>query len=361
MDVGRFFRWPFWRYGSAPRDYSDGIAQTTWWTLQGAKRDADPAIASGIAAAAALYADAFAGARVDAGSPVVADALDAATLASAGRAVATAGEWTALVDTRDPLRLQLTPVRIVDTRGDARSPSYRVCIPGGAQDVELGPIARDALVHVVFRPSEGGGDRGVPGWAVAAAQAGANLERSVAREAGGGVGWTYPTMRESPRQSDGQRDERDQLADELTNSDGATHALPTQSDSWGRSGAEAGVSQGRDVRLERFGPEFATAYPELVKQLRIAAALAVGVPPPLLSGDSTSNAYREAHRAFLQTSVAGAARILEAELARATGAAVSLAFGAPIPADLASRGRTVKSLTESGVDLERAIVMAGLE
>ena len=303
---------------------------------------------------------------------MVAAALTPAVLASAGRGVVR-GEWTAIVNTSPAL--QILPVSIIEERGTPTAPRYRVQLHGGDVDDERGPFPRSDLLHVTYRPPEGGGDRGVPAWADTHAAASlAALERVIGVESQGGQGWTYATTRVSPHAGDpdevGGRTEggsrtgrgvaRDQLADRLGRAEGDVSALPTQSEMFGRSG-EAGVPAQRDVRVLRYGPEFDASYAPLVDALRLGVGMACGIPSALLSATSSSNAYREAYRAFEQGPVVAAARLFEAEVLRLTGAVVTLTFTEPVPADLASRGRLVRSLTESGVGVDRALQLAGLE
>ena len=361
------WRWPWSTPPPRTGDATDLVARILAEIAAGAKTTPAPELASAVGIARSLYADAFASARVESDTEVVRRALTPAVLASAGRAVVR-GEWTAIVETAGDVRI--LPVAIIEETGTPTAPRYRVQLRGGVVDDERGPYARDDLLHVTFRPSEGGGDRGVPGWDTHAAGSLAALERVIGSEARGGVGWTYATQRALPRDEIGGRPDggnqtglmvqRDELADRLAESEGDVSALPTQSEAFGR-GESAGVPAQRDVRVLRYGPEFAAAYAEIARQLRLGVGMACGIPAPLLSGDGSSNAYRESYRAFEQGPVVAAARLLEAEVLRLTGAVVSLTFTEPVPADLASRARALKALTEAGVDAAEARRIVGLD
>lgn len=364
------WRWPWSTPPPRTGDATDLVARILADVAAGSKTPPAAERASAVGAARQLYADAFASARVESDTGVVAAALTPAVLASAGRGVVR-GEWTAIVSTAPALRI--LPVSIIEERGTPTDPRYRVQLHGGDVDDERGPFPRGDLLHVTYRPSEGGGDRGVPAWADTHAAASlAALERVIGSESQGGVGWTYATTRVQREGNDpagqygagggqsGRGVLRDELATRLAESEGDVSALPTQSEMFGRSG-EAGVPAQRDVRVLRYGPEFDASYAPLVDALRLGVGMACGIPSALLSSTSSSNAYREAYRAFEQGPVVAAARLFEAEVLRLTGAVVTLTFTEPVPADLASRGRLVRSLTESGVEVDRALQLAGLD
>ena len=115
--------------------------------------------------------------------------------------------------------------------------------------------------------------------------------------------------------------------------------------------------------LKKYGAEFGASSPQLHAEFLGAVMGACGVPPLLLSRQLGGSAFRDAWRSFL----ASAAEPVADQLAQAA----STLFGVDIaisvvgthshttPADVVSRSRAVGSLVTAGVDIERALNLAG--
>ena len=89
---------------------------------------------------------------------------------------------------------------------------------------------------------------------------------------------------------------------------------------------------------------------------------ACGIPPVLfdLEGDGTTR--REAYRQLVFTTLQPWGRLVQAELRdKLASPELSLSFAGLHGADLATRGRALKQLTESGVSLAEAMAITGLE
>lgn len=110
---------------------------------------------------------------------------------------------------------------------------------------------------------------------------------------------------------------------------------------------------------ERLGP----TPPQQIDQLRTSVEHTVygacGIPPALLSAAS-AGAAREAFRQFLHATIAPIGKLVANELKAKLGEQVRLDFGRLFAADLTGRARAFKSLTDSGMDTQRAEALAGL-
>lgn len=89
---------------------------------------------------------------------------------------------------------------------------------------------------------------------------------------------------------------------------------------------------------------------------------AVGIPPVLFDIEGDGSTRREAYRQLVFTTLMPWARLVQAELRDKLAAPeLSLSFAGLHGADLATRGRALKQLVESGVSLTEALAITGLE
>ena len=114
--------------------------------------------------------------------------------------------------------------------------------------------------------------------------------------------------------------------------------------------------------LDTFGADYPASAPQLCAALSGLVLAACGVPPVLLSANVGGSAYRDAWRSFLASAVQPVAD----QLARAVAAHLGVECAIEVrsrhntPADLVSRARAVGSLTTAGVDMDKALELAGL-
>lgn len=92
-------------------------------------------------------------------------------------------------------------------------------------------------------------------------------------------------------------------------------------------------------------------------QLHERLLAAAGVPPALLTSSGNAGAMREAYRLFVLTTIEPIARTLLPELEKIGVRKLSTA--SMMSADVAGRARAVGVLTGAGVELERAMRLAG--
>lgn len=188
------------------------------------------------------------------------------------------------------------------------------------------------------------------GFARATGALAGNLEGRTAEEAKVPSGYILPTA------SPGDDATMDKLRKGL--GEGGLQTLETTAHGGGE-GAAAAPAQ--DWVQRRYGFDI----PEDVRELRLdvfrGVAAAALVPPELVMGDAQGTARREALRQFLHVGVQPLARIVEEELAAKLETDVRLAFDGLQATDTASKARAVQSFTGAGVDVERALALAGIE
>ena len=108
-------------------------------------------------------------------------------------------------------------------------------------------------------------------------------------------------------------------------------------------------------------PDPAAQHVQLRKDAARDILAACGIPPVLfdLEGDGTTR--REAYRQLVFTTLQPWGRLVQAELRdKLASPELSLSFAGLHGADLATRGRALKQLTESGVSLQEALDITGL-
>lgn len=336
------------------RDVSARIAKALRWALHGSDTgDRGASCCGAVTLAAAAFERALSAAEVHAAEPTASAVR--AILPTAGRQVVTRGEAAYLVHTNG--RLALEPVSIVDGSGTWERPVWRVrrWSPGGEwAEIDAAP---DRLLHVVWSPDpDSGGLVGRPPWESAAADAAAALEGQLTD-----VG-RLPVMH-SLLVSDRSIAWDDEALIEFY--EGAEEHL-------GRGGRSAGtgfapfVTQGSaevEQLLKTVRGEYDSGSSNLHNSLTSAVAASCGLPPVLLSPNAAGTGYRDAWRSF----VAGAAQAAATTLARAVEDQLGVSVGIELrakhntPADIVSRARAVRSLSEAGIGTTMALRLAGLE
>lgn len=337
---------------AAGRDVTGRLLQALQWALHGSGQagEQDPGDCGAVTLAAAHYARAMAGATVTAAEPT-AGAIRR-ILATAGRGYIERGEALFLVHAGAE-GLALEPVTLVDGAGTWDAPTWRVrrTQPSGDwQDVRVRP---DRLLHVIFNPDPGaGGLTGRPPWEGTAARAAANLEGQL-----GDVG-ALPSGHALRIHSPAEWD--DEALAELY------EGLQDNYGHGNRSGfaphLTQGAGEGATSFLDTYRGEFDPASAPLVEALTGSVAASCGIPPVLLSRTVAGAGYRDAWRSFVTTSVQSACDVLAAAVVDQLGVACSIEARARhnTPADLVSRARAAKSLTDAEVEPERALALVGL-
>ena len=113
--------------------------------------------------------------------------------------------------------------------------------------------------------------------------------------------------------------------------------------------------------LNKFQPAPAESHIELRRDSARDVLGACGIPGVLFDARADGTATREAYRRLVFTTLQPWSRIVEAELRdKLDSPELALSFAGLHGADLATRGRALKQLTESGVSLAEAMAITGL-
>ena len=114
------------------------------------------------------------------------------------------------------------------------------------------------------------------------------------------------------------------------------------------------------VGRTRLGPEFSNSSIELRDRLEANIASSFGVPIELIIADGEGTATREAFRRFILTTVQPLAIRAAEEFSDKLEDNIEFKFERLRSADLQGIGRAVKSLVNSGIALDQALEMSGL-
>ena len=183
----------------------------------------------------------------------------------------------------------------------------------------------------------------------------ANLELRLAEEANAKVGYLLPVPSDG---GDGSADDPlASLKNDLAALQGNTALVETTAAGYGEGRAAAPLA---DWKAQRLGAN----PPPTLNELRGAASEAIlsacGVPPALASGTAEGTAQRESWRRFGITMQAVGRGVAEELAFKLNAPGLEIRFEALGSADLAGRARAVGVLTKAGVELPRALELAGL-
>ena len=340
--------WPFGakaeeraRTSTAARDYL--LEQATGSGLA-------PAIGALGAAEACLglWSRSLSAAQVEPVTPATI-ALTPATLASIGRELATVGEYCALIEV-DDAGVVLRQAASWEVSGGIDPESWRyaleLAVPGGV-------VKRNApalqVIHVRINARASSPWAGVSPLASnsnTAALAGW-IEKRLAQEARTSTGYVLTTP-------DGQGFD-DETAVKLKTLDGKLLSLETSAQGWGEGSTAAPFR--KDYSSARLGLDPPSALATLRKDVRSDVFGAFGVSESAALGSGA--AARESYRRFLSTTVRPIANIVESELSDKLDVDLRLMFPELLAADLSSRSRSYKQLTEAGMTPERAGEIVG--
>lgn len=327
--------------------YTDAIVQAILSTTDG-NRAAVPAVTAALETAAALYASAFASARVM-GTTIITPAL----LANIGRSLIRHGE-ALYVMVGAGRALELIRAHSWDITGGYMPSTWRyhASLPAPSASERVMRVPAGQVIHVRYSEDAARPWVGVPplGWATGTGALLAIVERVLQDESGGTRGYVLPLP------AGGNDAEVAALKGDLGNLQGRTALVETTASGWGAGRADAPTS---DWRPRRIGPDYPTSVVELRRDVGRTVVAACGVPLALVEG-ADAQGLRESWRLFLHGGVAPLARLVEGELSAKLGRDVQLDFTALYAADVQGRARAFQSLTGGGMDVARAAALAGL-
>ena len=349
-------RWPWGtekRQAGGGGAYSDAIVAAIVAQASG-NSVGEPGALAALEIASGLWSRGFASGELD---PVI-PAVTPSVMASIGRSLVRSGQSLWAIDVLRG-KIVLTAAGGWDIVGSSHPSSwvYRLDL-AGPSGTETRIYPSESVLHFRYapEPERPWSSPSALDYARATGKLAANLELRLGEEAGSTVGALLAIP------SDGGSGEQDDplasLKADLKNLQGNTALIETTSAAWGEG---RGAAPAADWRPQRLGAN----PPPTLHELRGAAGAdilsACGVSPVLASAKAEGTAQREAWRRFgltMQSVGRGVAQELAEKLDRP---GLSLTFEALGSADLAGKSRAVGSFVKSGVELARALEMAGLK
>ena len=343
--------WPF-RKTEHRAAYTDAVVQAI--VNQAAGGTAASALQVGaLESCVGLVGRAFASGKVNA-SATVRDALTPSTLALIGRELIRRGDLVLYIDVDDVGKLTLLPCNSVEIKGgpDAASWTYLLELAGPSRGKKV-RAAADGVIHIRYASDPVTPWRGVGPLQVAAlaGRLSAETTKALADEASG------PTGNLLPIPSDGADETVTLLRTDIGKARGQT--LLVESGDWGNVGGAPATAAGWDSK--RLGAEPPASLVALQQQSSNQIFAAVGLSPVLFNASAAGSSLREAWRQTLFYVLKPLGRLVEAELSRKLETAVEIDFSALAGSDLQVKSRSVNSLVSAGVDVERALQIAGIE
>ena len=308
--------------------------------------------------AAALYAAAFASARVVTDDARVAARLTPKFLSMVARSLIRRGEFLAVLEATPARGLELLPAGSWDVRGGPVESDwwYRADLFGPSGSTAL-TVPSAQVIHVRYSVDPARPWRGLSPLESASSTGAlaANLEQRLAEETGASVGAWVPV----PKADGDDPDVDDPLAklrQDLRAAKGRAVLVESMATAWGEG---PGAAPHGDWRQHRFGAD----PPDALGTLRTAVGLDVlaccGVPGALVMSE-TSTGAREAWRRFILSSCAGMAALISDELG-AKMAPTAITFDALHGHDLVGRSQAYSRLVGEGkLSSDAALKVVGL-
>ena len=266
----------------------------------------DASSTAAVEAASGALSRAFAAAEVT-GPPWAQRAVTAAFMAQVGRDLVRRGQSLHVIQVHGG-RVSLLPAASWHFEGDAHPDSWRVraTVYGPSSSVtRYLPFSGVVFAKWGATPGQPYTGTGPLDWAATTARLGAEIERSLADEAGGPLAQLLPVP-----QDGGADDEGDPLRGlkaDIRAARGRAVMVETTAAGWGE-GASAAPRQ--DWKPQRLGPGAWGGLPEVQGQAFMEVLAACGVPPGMFQkmGDS---GQREAYRRWVALVVVPLGRLLQ--------------------------------------------------
>ena len=204
--------------------------------------------------------------------------------------------------------------------------------------------------HTSSRPYIGSGPTS---WAATTAKLQAEIEKSLADEAGGPIAQMIAIPQDGG--DGGDDDPLKQLKTDIKNARGGGVLVETTQAGWGEGRSQAPQ---KDWSANRLGPHPPASLVQLSKDSFARMLAACGASPSLFD-DSDGTSKREALRQWHLGTVQPLARMLEVELSAKLEADVRLVFDL-YNVDLAGRAQAFQKLVAGGVSVNEALATSGL-
>ena len=343
--------WPFRK--AETREAAGGSYTQIISALIGAQAAGTTQQASATAAleaCAGALSRSFMAARVEA-PPDIAEAVSPRTLGQIGRDLVRVGESLHVIRTMGG-RVRLIPASTWYWQGDA-DPSTWSCTataygPSGSSTWRVPMVS---VIYVAWgsptaRPYHG---LSPSSWSADTSRLMANVERSLADEAGGPVAQLLPVP-----QGDSETDPLAGLKADIKNAKGSALLVETTAAGWGEGKVAAPTSDWKQARLGPMPPDSMVKLADSA----FARVLAAAGASPSLWNDADGTSKRESLRQWHMGVVRPLARMLEHELTDKFGTAVRLQLD-NYATDMVSRAQVFSKLAAvEGISPEMAMALA---
>ena len=218
-------------------------------------------------------------------------------------------------------------------------------------------LPMDSVVYVAWGSSAARPYHGLSpsSWSADTSRLMANVERSLADEAGGPVAQLLPVPQDGGDGGDG--DPLAGLKSDIKDAKGSALLVETTSAGWGEGKVAAPTS---DWKQSRLGPMPPDSMVKLANTAFSRVLAAAGVPPSLFVDNADGTAQREGLRRYHMGVVVPMAHLLEAELTEKFGVSVTLQFDG-YARDMVSRAQVFSKLAAvEGVSAELALELSGM-
>ncbi len=345
-----------WRGGAAEKretqPFTDALVQAIVSQAEGTM-PGDPAQTWALETSAALYAQAFAAAKVTGDR---AERITPGMMALIARNLIRRGEGLHVIELRRG-QVEFLPVGSWDVRGghDESSWFYRADLFGPSGNltrlVQSGQVLHFRYAVDPARPWYGVGPLG---WARETGTLAGNLEKRLGEEAGGPVAHVVPIPSDG---GDGEGDDPlKMLKADIAAAKGRTILTETTAGGWQKGMSEA---PRKDFVSSRLGAD----PPDTLRFLRSESGMSVlsacGVPVSLAS-DADGTSQRESWRRFVMGSVEPLLEIVKQEFEAKLETRISFDLSRLWAHDLQGRAASFAKMVQGGMALEQAAAVSGV-
>ena len=355
--------WRFWRREPEKRaaDYTSLLTQLYEAAAHTGIADANSTAA--VEAAAGALSRAFSSATVE-GPQWAKRAVNARTLGQIGRDLVLTGASTHVIEVSGQGEVLLLPATNISFQSGGPDPASWVAfvtINGPSESITRS-VPFNGLIWLTWgtspqRPFAGVGPTS---FASITAKLLAETERSLRDESGGPLAQILPIPRNDVTDPDADPDEdtADPLAglrSDIKKARGRALLTETVAAGWGEGKASAPQA---DWTARRLGPAPPEAMVQLRRQSFDAVLSSCGVPPSMFT-DGAGTGQREALRRWHMNVCLPLAKILEQELSEKLEVDIRLTLDG-YARDMVGRAQVVARLTGAGVNIDTALMAAGL-
>ena len=339
--IGKFLR----RKRTELRDssYTDLVLRGLDATARGS--DASALVTGSVEIAAGVWGRALAS-----GVVTGTDALTARVRHRLGRDLIRYGDSVFQVVTESG-RVELAPVSHWEVLAGWR---YRLETTEPPGDLRSEVVAREAVAHFQWSESPREPWRGVSPLAAASklGTLAGRVEGKLAEDLAAPVAYILPIP------SDGGSPQLDALRSDIARAEGAALLLEGTSAGFDDGRAQSGTRD--DWKVSRLGPQIPESSLVAFRDVQMAVANCCGIPPALMDPAATGTGQREGWRRFYMGSVEPVASLIAEVASEALEVEVSFDFSGTWAHDLTGRASAFQKLVSGGMEVEKAVQVAGL-